>query len=363
MKNQKKYSRIYVCHTYYHAYISCLKELALPVEEQGKAHIVLSSLSNNFETLGERLLKSGIFSEVFDFDEKRENFFPNLLKWKKNRGNILLNMPSRMIFTKKFAKALEPYVPVDFKEYEDIYVYCDLDPIGYYLSGHHIYYHAVEDGLDYLAPFVPAIYDNQGALKLKLFLSNKLNWIFIQDGFNKYCLDMEVNNISLIKYPNPKYKEIPRKPLVDRLTDADKEKLILSFVENLDKLNKQIESFDSSKDNVIILTEPLCDLTTRERIFRDLIDKYSKEGNVFLKPHPRDELDYPTVFADIPQFKASVPMELLNFFTNLHFKKVVSVFTHLESIQFADEKERLGYDFMDKYEDPAVHRKGDQIKQ
>ena len=29
-------ARIYVCHTFYHVYVACLKELNLPKEERGK---------------------------------------------------------------------------------------------------------------------------------------------------------------------------------------------------------------------------------------------------------------------------------------------------------------------------------------
>lgn len=47
---------------------------------------------------------------------------------------------------------------------------------------------------------------------------------------------------------------------------------------------------------------------------------YEKEGTIFLKPHPRDLLDYQKLFAEYPQFDASMPMEMLNFFPNLRFK-------------------------------------------
>lgn len=43
-------------------------------------------------------------------------------------------MFSRMKFCKLLGKLQEPYVPVDFRQYKDIYVFCDSDPIGYYLS-------------------------------------------------------------------------------------------------------------------------------------------------------------------------------------------------------------------------------------
>ena len=48
-------------------------------------------------------------------------------------------------------------------------------------------------------------------------------------------------------------------------------------------------------------------------------------------------------------------MEVLNFIPGVHFRKVVSVFTPLDAISFAKEKEMLGPDFMDKYEDPSKH--------
>ena len=47
----------------------------------------------------------------------------------------------------------------------------------------------------------------------------------------------------------------------------------------------------------------------------------------------------------------------MNFFAGIEFDRVVSVYTELASIDFAKEKIRLGHDFMDKYEDPSVHRK------
>lgn len=103
------------------------------------------------------------------------------------------------------------------------------------------------------------------------------------------------------------------------------------------------------------MTEPLCDLKTREKIFRDLIDQYQGEGQIYLKPHPRDELDYRTLFAEYEQFDAEIPMEVLNLFSDFHVKKVISVFTEIKAIQFADETVMLGADFMDQYEDKSKH--------
>lgn len=354
-------SRIYVCHTYYHVYVTFLKELALPKEKQGEATLVLSKMSNDFENLKSRVESTGLFRDVIEFDEKREDYFPELAKYRKDTGNFLGNLFQRIRFTRRYAQLEAPFVPVDFRQYKDIYVYCDSDPIGYYLNRNRIPYHAMEDGLNCLKNFDAARYDNRGHFKLKAFLSEKLNLIFVQNGYGKYCIDMEVNDISAIKYPCHKYVEQSRQELVERLTAEDKELILKAFIRDMDSLKRQIEESNHLGDKILILTDPLCTLEIREKIFRDIIEMYEPEGTIFLKPHPRDVLNYRELFAKYPQFDATVPMEMLNFFPGLRFKKVVAVLTEIKAIQFADEVVRLGEDFMDAYEDPLIHRQNEQI--
>ncbi len=352
--------RIYVCHTYYHVLVSVLKEMTEGKNIGGEAVMLLSKMSNDFETLGDRLNNSGLFSSVLDFDEKRETFFPELTKLKEDRGWIVPNMFNRIRFTKKFAKLEERFIPVNFKEFNDIYVFCDADPIGIYLNQHRIRYHAMEDGLDTLKPFVQAKFNDRGHFGIKKFFSMNLNLIFMCDGYSKYCIDMEVNDVGCIDDDFYKYKEVPRKGLIEALSQEDREKLIKIFVKDLDALNKFISKRDN--DGVLILTEPLCSLDVREKIFRDLAEEYRKEGNIFIKPHPRDELDYGRLFKEYWIFDRTIPMELLGLFDKVHFRKVVSVYTQLGLIDFVDEKVMLGDDFMDKYEDPSVHRKAEVVE-
>ncbi len=356
-----KAKRVYVCHTYYHVYVTFLKELNLPKERRGEAALLLSSMSIDFENLKERVEATGLFEQVLEFDEKRESFFSELAKYKKDRGNMILNMYNRIRFTKKFAELQEPFIPVDFKQFEEVYVYCDSDPVGYYLNQNKIPYHALEDGLNCLKNYDSARYDNRGMFGVKAFMSEKLNLIFIQNGYGKYCLDMEVNDISVLKYKHRKYVERPRQALVDQLSQEDKNLILKAFIRDMDRLKAQIEESSGIGDKILILTDPLCSLDVREQIFRDIIALYEPEGTIFLKPHPRDELNYRQLFSEYPQFDATVPMEMLNFFPGLRFKKAVAVLTEIKAIQFADEVVRLGPDFMDRYEDPLVHRQNEQI--
>lgn len=354
--------RIYVCHTYYHVYVACLKELALPKERQGHATLVLSMMSNNFGNLKERAGMCRLFEEVVMFDEKEDVFFPELQKYHKDRGNLVINMLARIRYTKLLGKLQEPYVPVDFKQYNDIYVFCDSDPIGYYLSYRKIYYHALEDGLNCIQYYDTARYDNKGHFKFKAWMSSK-NLIFIQNGYGKYCLDMEINDKSVVPYPCDKYIEQPRAALVDRLTDEDKDLLLRLFLEDMDGL---MDKLDHGEDNkILVLSEPLCELDVRKQIFTDIIEQYGtidgKPGQILIKPHPRDVLDYEKEFSEHIVLSGSFPMEMLNFIPGLRFKRVISVLTVPNGIRFADEILFLGEDFLDKYEEPSLHRQNEQI--
>lgn len=354
--------RIYVCHTYYHVYVTCLKELALPRERQGKATLMLSTMSNNFGNLKERADACGLFEEVVMFDEKEDIFFPELQKYHTDKGNLVLNMFSRIKYTKLFGKLEKAYVPVNFRQYKDIYVFCDSDPIGYYLSYEKIYYHALEDGLNCIQYYDTARYDNRGHFGLKAWMAAH-NLIFIQNGYGKYCLDMEINDKSVVPYPCKKYIEVPRAKLVDRLTQEDKDILIRLFIENLDGLLEQLRL--GAEDKILVLTEPLCSLDVRRQLFADVIEEYSeidgRKGQILIKPHPRDVLDYEKEFSEYIVLNGMFPMEILNFIPNLMFKRVVTVATVPNGIKFADEVVFLGEDFLDKYEEPSLHRQNEQI--
>lgn len=344
---------IYVCHTYYHVYISILKELARPKEEQGNASVVLSTMSTDFENLSERLKEAGFFKEVLVFEEKAHTEFPELEKYHHPSKTFVMGLINRIIYTKKYAKLQKPNIPTNFKEYEQIYVFCDSDPIGYYLNYMHIPYHAVEDGLNTIRSSDLARADNTPHFNIKAFFSKKLNWIFIQNGYGKYCIDMEVNDISVLKYPCPYYVEVSREGLTKRLTADEKEMLIRIFVCDADKLRAALQTRDCK--TAVVLTEPLCTLDVRKQIFQDMIVTYSNEYLVILKQHPRDYMDYEKEFPDTILIDRTVPMEILNFFGDCKFDLVVSVFTELDNVYFASQRLRLGRDFMDKYEDREIH--------
>lgn len=352
--------RVYVCHTFYHVYIAAVKELNKPQSERGKATLVLSTMSNDFGDLKERAEKTRLFEAVYMFDEKEDISSEEVMKYHEDKGNLILNLLQRIKYTKMLGKLQEQYVPVDFKDFKDVYVFCDSDPIGYYLTYKKIRYHALEDGLNCIMIDDRARVSNAGHFELKAKLA-AMGLIFIENGYAKYCIDMEVNNIECLPFKVDKYIEVPREKLIAGVAKEDKMTLLSIFIDNSEELVAQINEADKSKQNIMILSEPLCDLETRKRIFSDIAKDYCKGANIFIKPHPRDELDYENLIPGSIVIKGRFPMEVMNDIPGIHMDKLITIFTMTDAIHFADEFVRLGEDFMDNYEDPAIHRPHDLI--
>lgn len=120
MKEQR-HEREDLCVPYVLSCVYCLsEELNLPGAKRGEACLVLSTMSNDFWESEGQGGASGLFRQVFVFEEKEEGFFPVLKKYHTDRGNLVLNMLARIRFCKLLGKLQEPFVPVDFRAYKDI---------------------------------------------------------------------------------------------------------------------------------------------------------------------------------------------------------------------------------------------------
>ncbi|MCR4763342.1 MAG: GNAT family N-acetyltransferase [Lachnospiraceae bacterium] len=353
--------RIYVCHTFYHAYIACVKELLLAGEENknsGSADLILSMMSNQWGDFPEKLGKRTLFRRILFFDEQNGAEHEQLNRLRQNRGSLAGNLLQRIRYTRLLGRLQEPHVPVDFRDYDEVNVFCDSDPIGYYLNLHRIRYHALEDGLNCDKLDDMARLSNAGAFRLKALLA-KLGLIFIPNGYSRYCMDYEVNDLSV----NPDFPAntvaVPRRPLMDRLTAADHSFLAEVFLPDADGLRALMAG--CRKPVAMILTEPLCELPVRARLFGDLVERYTADYDVIIKPHPRDGLDYNALFADrmpaVYILTGRFPMEALDDLEEFRVAKLVSVITQVDDVRFAAVIDYMGLDFLDRYEDPAVHRK------
>ena len=257
MSRKAKKSRIYICHTFYHAYIAVVKELVARKTDPGKADIILSTMSNDFGNLKERLERAGVFGGVYIYHEQPDTSSEEVMNFHRDRGNIFANLIQRITYTRLLGQLQEDYVPVDLSEYSDIYVFCDSDPIGYYLNYKKIRYHAVEDGLNSGLLDDQARNANRGAWPLKRAMAC-MGLIFIESGYSRYCIDYEVNDISVNHKPPKNIKEVPRKELNDRLTSEDHRILVDIFLPNKDHVIGQLLGDPKdTRPQVMILTEPM----------------------------------------------------------------------------------------------------------
>ncbi len=343
-------SRLYVCHTYYHVYVSLLMECNR--EDRGTASIALSSMSTDFETLQERLEALKLFRTVYILPEKRFTEIPELAKYKENCGPVK-NLIHRLIFTKKYPKLEEPYMTIDFTQYRDIYVFCDLDPIGFYLNYKHIYYHAMEDGKGSI--HIDGVgRTNPSHLWLNCMLA-RVNLFFVQNGFSKYCLEFVVDNAELRTRKYRNLRQMAIEDLEAGLDTDEKGMLVRAFLPNCDEVMKRLHGL--CKNAVLLLTEPYhFDVPTQTRIVHDLLAMHCKGCHVVIKPHPHDRVDYVTEFPEAIVLPARFPIEILRYVSGIHFAKAYSIVsTAMESLSFVEEKINLGVEFWDAYEPHELH--------
>ena len=194
-------NRIYVCHTYYHVYVSLLKELNNSDDKSYKVDIVLSKVSTNFKNLKDKLTKSKLFDNVFEMNEKNviELLGEEIDSYiSANSGNLVVKLVKNIKYAKLIAIKLSKYIDIDFSKYDEIFVYCDSDPIGYYLNHQKIKYCALEDGLDSLKY---SYQSKQRFFGVKKLLAS-LGLIFMPNGFSKYavgeirCLSLNILNLT-----------------------------------------------------------------------------------------------------------------------------------------------------------------------
>lgn len=341
--------RLYICHTFYHVYISVLKEMVFQKENGDRADILLSTLSTEFGNLEHRLRASDLFGNVELLLECHPRFFKEPFKGELGQGNPLKKLIQRHRYFRYIVKNEEPYLSRDYGKYKDIYVFCDSDPIGYYLNGKKIPYISVEDGNN-SGRYNSVVTANKSMFTAKRWLS-KANYLYMQDGYSKYSRAYEVNCAEGVIATGRRIIERPTAALIDQLTHADKERLYHIF-----RSWEELPGGQEDAAYAMILTQPLCTEENRIAMYREIVSMYADQYKIIIKPHPIDRVDYEKEFPDCLVMPGNFPVEILNIHNAYNIAKAVTVYsTSMEHLSFAKEKESLGVAFLDKYEDPSLH--------
>lgn len=299
---------LYICSTYYHVYITLCKVMT----QKQQVDLIICDDIPAGEELSSRLRDSGIFQKVWFV---RQNDFPEI------RGKNKLDW----IFCqhKRRKKIIDRLLPTDFRAYTDIYIFHDGTPIGMYLNDAHIFYHLIEDSLN----IYQRLYDTaqKNFLKphnLKFYIRRFLQSGYFPFGDSKYVRDIEVNQNRTLQVRHKKIIELPREQIEQKLTDSQRKEIL-----NIFGCQNEISV---PAHSALLLTEPfyadgICESEEEQlEIYRKLCSQLQREGwVVFLKPHPRDQVDYDDL--RLPSLNAQFPIELLNYFLGISFDCAAAV--------------------------------------
>ena len=236
----------------------------------------------------------------------------------------------------------------DFTEYDEVYIFQDYGAIGYLLSRQNIKYNLLEDGTDCYKNRYNDIWKKR---KSKWFLKYiKKIFRFYDRAQSKYIKSIEVNDAKDLYIKHDNIVELPKEELFNSLTDEEKNVVLKVFLEN-DNILKEKEI------DLLILTQPL-DVDgfveseeQKIEVYKKIIDEFSENGKVIIKPHPRDESDYKKIFSSnslVEVMDKSFPIEIINFF-NIVIKNVVTIkSTALNNIENCKKKIELGMKYIKK---------------
>lgn len=327
-KKIKKNNNIYFCITYYHLLVTIVKV----IRQKDKEDLLLSKSLKNCEEIKKRLEDEHIFNNIIIIDDKKYNYDNNIRSIK--------------IFTNKKVLKKEILKIVNFKEYNNIYIYNDWTSIGEYLQNNNIKYHLLEDGLDCFKQ-IDYFIDDINCLKINSKLRNWLNIGCNPYGKSDCVLDIEVNDKNGIKINTKKIIENNKDKLFNNLTKNDINIILDIF--NINNIN------NIPKNSVIIITQPLFEdcLVNSEKdqinIYKKIIKDYISDYKIVIKPHPRDKIDYENNFKDCIILNRDFPLELINYIRNISFAKGITISsTAIKNINIIKEKIILGFEYINK---------------
>lgn len=293
-------SACYICHTPYHVLISLSKTML----ESGSVDAFLVDTIPDVDALASRLALAGVFNEVSCVGVGRPFRTSSFYK------GLFLDSGIANSVVDEFAKRL--------REYENRYIYNDISEVGCLMMRHGLQYHLLEDGFDAFKVFDQK--SNEFGNKRVRKILNKLFHLprFLSDTV--YCLDVEVNDASGLKTRIDKpVIEKPRREIFSSLSSSQKAKISKVF---------RIANIGETHGGTLILTSPFLELGYSEsrilEYYGRLVSLFESRGLCFIKPHPRDVIDYSSIVGSDRIIDRTAPIEIILMLPSLTFNSVVT---------------------------------------
>ncbi|MBQ8842856.1 MAG: hypothetical protein IJZ65_09535 [Ruminiclostridium sp.] len=303
--------RLYIVSTYYHALISCIKQLTEPCDSD----ILVTNYIPGGYTLYERIKESGIFSGVYWNDSVTE-YKPS------NKIDYVLS------YHRKNARIVENQLSVSIQDYDNIQIFHEDTWFAHYLKDKKIKHHLNEDALDIYKIISQTAFSYMLPKKnLRFLMKSFLRIGYVFCGYDKYTECVEINDgdgIEISDFVKGKLSIVPRKELFERLGENDIDILKSIFAKNVPERDYS--------NSVLLLTQPLFadgrvkSLDEQLERFRKLAEETVGNGEeLVVKPHPRDTADYSSVFDDAIIIDKNMPAEMLKYICPGGFKRIAKL--------------------------------------
>ena len=343
--------KLIICERPFMLYKALLLQLN---NENEDIDIVISNHMIGLEKLYLPLKNEHIFSNVFYFaddlyqeyikDDKMSDFveFPN----------ILFSWPKKFLKYKAYQKkAINLDLPkeLDLKKYDEIIAIDGVSTINFHLNHEKIPYVVSEHGRGNFRNKVPL---HILAVYISVIL-DRLNIAVAYSGMSKYVKMVEVDSTeNLVGYIKKKpLRECRISDLENALPKEKRDRLYRIYAEAFGMPKEFNEEVNLLLTGPLAVDKILASEKDQIDCYKDAVEKNcNKDEMLIVKPHPRDTVDYSTVFPNAVIIDKVVTSEILGFCENLRINKVITIYsTSLASFRNAKEVVMLGDSFLNNY--------------
>lgn len=319
--------KLYIVSTYYHALISCVKQLVF----KEYADIIVTDYIPDGKALAARINNTCIFDKTY--------YVGNINEYQpKNWFDLVF------FFHKKNSELIESQLPFSFGNYCEINIFHDDIWAAHFLKDRRISYRLIEDSLDCFKTISKTSFSYmlpKSKIKTAIKKALRIGYVFL--GLDSSTAEIEVNeakDLEISSFSSDKIKAVSRAEMFNALSESDKECLLQIFAVNKPNIHPE--------KSVILLTQPLYidGVVKDEREQFDLYETIVRENlapkeDLVIKPHPRDNMDYLNLFPNAVIIDKNMPAEILSYIIKGDFSKAVTYFS--SSIYSIKAKKHINY--------------------
>lgn len=317
--------KLYIVSTYYHALISCIKQLVF----SECSDIIVTDYITEGTSLAERINAAGIFGKTY-FVGKINEYHPKTC------------FARVFSFHKKNSALIESQLPCSFEDYGEINIFHDDIWAAHFLKDRKISYRLLEDSLDCFksiseSPFAYML--PKGRVKTLIKKEFRIGYVFL--GLDSCTVEVEVNDadgLEISSFAGGKVKELSRAKMFSALSECDKQCLLRIFAADIPDIRPE--------RSVILLTQPLYtdgvvkDQMEQINLYKEIVrENLAANESLVIKPHPRDDMNYSNAFPDAVILNRNMPAEILTFIIKGKFSKAITYFS--SSIASIKAKEHI----------------------